>query len=115
MAPLPMRLVPGSAPATLCAMSDNVIQFPGAPGDGDGEDRVSEPGSGVLGMAGLSADQEKAVQLVLSGKSFVCVAIEPTGTGADFFTAIDGLAQELGDAKPHLGGVVERALDKRGI
>ena len=68
---------------------------------------------GLLGAA--SEDQEKALQVIMSGMSFVCIGIRPTESGADFFTAVDGDAQELTDAAPHLDGVVDRALRRKGL
>ena len=102
---------------------DNIIDFPGsgkppqkkptsqAPARG----RISPEGSGALGIPGLSEDQEKAIQLIGSGQPFVLVAISPTDTGADFFTAIDGEADDLRNAGPHLRGVIERLYTRRGL
>jgi len=94
---------------------DNIISFPG-PGDARrGEDQISEAGDGSVGIPGLTADQEKAVQIVLSGMSFVCIGIKPEGDGADFFTAIHGQREDLMDAGPHLGGVIERAYQRKDL
>lgn len=99
---------------------DRVIRFPGAAGTGGGEaasapDEVSGPGSGELGVPGLTADQEKALRIVLGGGSFVCIGIEPTANGADFFTALGGRRRALQDAGPHLPGVIERAYRRHGL
>ena len=101
---------------------DNIIDFPGGaespkkptttpPAQG----RISPEGSGQLGIPGLTEDQEKAIQLIGSGQAFVLVAISPTDTGADFFTAIDGEADDLRNAGPHLPGVIDRLYSRRGL
>ncbi|TVR44812.1 MAG: hypothetical protein EA402_06145 [Planctomycetota bacterium] len=69
----------------------------------------------MLGIPGLSEDQEKAIQHIASGATFVMVAIQPTDTGADFFTALDGEAEDLRNAYPHLDGVIARLFDRRGL
>lgn len=99
-------------------MNDNIIQFPGAGGqeaDDTGNDQVSPEGSGATGIPGLTADQEKAIQIVMEGMSFVVVGIKPTESGADFFTAIHGQRQDLANAGPHLDGVIQRAFERLGI
>jgi len=82
---------------------------------GETQGQASQEGSGQLGIPGLSADQEKAVQLALSGLGFVMVAIKPTDGGADFFTAVHGDADQIAAAHPHLDGVIERALRRHGV
>lgn len=103
-------------------MSENIISFPGGKENDESlnpaanaEGRISEAGSGQMGIPGLTADQEKALQVVMSGMSFVLVGIKPTDTGADFFTAIDGNADELRNAADHIAGVVDRLYTKRGL
>jgi hypothetical protein len=77
---------------------------------------MAGPGSQTArGSDGLTDDQRKAVQLVLSGMAFVCIAIKPTDRGADFFTAIDGDPSDLRNALDHLGGVIERAYGRKGL
>ncbi len=94
-------------------MSDNIIQFPGTtPSDSDKNEDQQIP---AFGLPNMSADQEKALQVILSGMSFVCVGIKPTDSGADFFTAVDGEEEELRNALPHLDGVIERAYARKGI
>lgn len=99
------------------AMSeDKIIQFPGADESGSDHDTpVSGEGSGATGIPGMSADQEKAIQIAVDGMSFVMVGIKPTDNGADFFTAIHGKRGELADAAPHLDGVIQRALSRMGV
>ncbi|MDA3960939.1 MAG: hypothetical protein PF961_09130 [Planctomycetota bacterium] len=99
---------------------DKIIAFPGVGDAGDqeqarGEEDISVPGTGTVGIPGLTADQEKAVQIVLSGMSFVCVGIKAAGDGADFFTAIHGKREDLREAGPHLGGVIDRAFERRDV
>ncbi len=99
---------------------DKVLRFPGAAGPKKAQpahvgDAVSPPGDRSLGIPGLSADQEKAVQLALSGRSFVLVALEPTPDGADFFTALHGDGSALREALPHLDGVIARLFERRGL
>ena len=65
-------------------------------------------------LGGLSAEQQKAFQVVLSGMSFVCVGIQPTQAGADFFTAVHGELADLRNASPHLAGVIDRAIARKG-
>lgn len=98
-------------------MSDKIIQFPGGnqPAEDDQPATPTEGSIGnVLGLQ-LSPDQEKALQVVMSGMSFVCVGIQPTESGADFFTAIHGDAADLTNAQPHLGGVIDRAFDRQDL
>jgi hypothetical protein len=79
---------------------------------------VASDGAAALDAAGLealTADQRKAIGIVLSGMPFVLVGVKPTQSGADFFTAIGGDATDLRNASAHLPGVIERARSKRGI
>ena len=62
----------------------------------------------------LNAAQEKAMQVILSGMSYVVVGVKPSGNGADFFTAVDGEPSDILDALPHLDGVIERAVRRKG-
>lgn len=99
-------------------MTDKVIQFPGNAGGNPPEDQPEQSEAGGLGglLGGhLSEDQEKALQVIMSGMSYVCIGIKPTESGADFFTAVDGDAKELTDAAPHLDGVITRALQRKGL
>ncbi|MFW5845942.1 MAG: hypothetical protein ACOCXJ_06930 [Planctomycetota bacterium] len=99
-------------------MNDNVIQFPGSDEDGEPTERaaqVSSAGDGSTGIPGLTIDQEKAIRIAVDGMSFVMVGIKPTESGADFFTAVHGLAGTLQDAGPHLDGVIQRALQRMGL
>jgi hypothetical protein len=103
-------------PPPSASPEDNVIPFPGTaagapPPTGE---RLSPPGSGTLGLPGLSADQEKALGMILDG-TFVCVGVRPTCTGADFLVAMDGRRQDLADAAPHLPDILRRALADRGL
>jgi hypothetical protein len=64
----------------------------------------------------LTADQRKAISMIMSGLGFVAIAVSPTGeTGADFFVAVDGDREALRNAREHLQGVIDRAFAKRGI
>ncbi len=63
----------------------------------------------------LTEDQRKAVGIVLSGMPFVVIGIKATPSGADFFTAVSGEGSDLRNAEPHLAGVIERALEKKGF
>ena len=104
-------------------MSDNIIQFPGPAPENNKPDEQAVPAANdsmkqamaAMGLPNLTADQEKAIQVVMSGMSFVCIGISPTDGGADFFTAVQGDEDHLRNAQPHLEGVIERAFDKRGI
>ena len=63
----------------------------------------------------MTEDQRKAIQVILSGMTFVLIGIKPTDRGADFFTSIHGDATDLRNSQQHLDGVITRALSKRGI
>jgi hypothetical protein len=63
----------------------------------------------------LTEDQRKAIAVVLSGMSFVFVAIKPTDTGADFLTALHGDETDLRNAQDHLPAVIGRLYDRKGI
>lgn len=101
------------------ADDEKILQFPGAgkrpeaaakpPAKGD---KAEKP---VVGADGLTDDQRKAMQIVLSGMPFVLIGIKPTGGGADFFTAVSGEATDLRNAQDHLGGVIDRAFARKGI
>ena len=101
---------------------DNIIKFPGLGADASDENQADTDAHGIgpirfngQGMPELSADQEKALHVILSGMSFVCVGIKPTEGGADFFTAVEGKDEDLRNAQPHLEGVIDRAFDRKGI
>lgn len=101
---------------------DNIIKFPGADADASAQNQEAANADGIgpirfngQGMPELSADQEKALHVILSGMSFVCVGIKPTEGGADFFTAVEGKDEDLRNAQPHLEGVIDRAFDRKGI
>lgn len=92
---------------------DKIIRFPGPakPGKPAG----SAPAEAAVGADGLTDDQRKAIQLILSGMSFVLVAIKPTDKGADFYTALHGDHTELRNAQEHLPGVIARLYDRKGL
>jgi hypothetical protein len=102
-----------------------IIRFPGGAGDSAKAKAAAKPADAaakaeptapeIPGLEGLSPDQRKAIGIVLSGMPYVVVGIKPTQSGADFFTAVGGDATDLRNAAPHLSGVIERALSKRGI
>ena len=99
---------------------DKIIRFPGSspgPAKGGKPAKGGVPGAGgaARGADGLTEDQRKAVQIVLSGMPFVLIGIQPTAGGADFFTALGGEAGDLRNAQDHLAGVIDRAFAKRGL
>lgn len=96
-------------------MSDKIIRFPGAAGAKTPPTPAPAPAAADAGPDGLSEDQRKAVQIVLSGMPFVLVGIKPTDRGADFFTAVHGDHTDLRNAQDHLPGVIERAYGRKGI
>ncbi len=112
-------------------MSEKIIRFPGAAGRVPGPAPVpTPPPAPAVPVAGLDAErlrqaqqvlgslteeQQKALQVVMSGMSFVLVGIRPTDRGADFFTAVHGDATDLRNAQPHLDGVIARAYARKGI
>jgi len=93
-------------------MSDKIIRFPGAAKPAEAP---PAPATSEIGSDGLTEDQRKAVQIVLSGMSFVLVGIKPTDRGADFFTSVHGDAADLRNAQPHLDGVIARAFSRKGL
>ena len=107
------------------ADDDRIIQFPGAAGakkppTPPGKAGRAGPDTGGApptppDLANLSEDQRKAISLVMSGMPFVLVALKPTESGADFFTAVHGDAGDLRNASSHLPGVIERAFARKGI
>lgn len=116
-------------------MNDKIIQFPGAgrtpvastppPAPKPAPEAPAAPVAVSLdaeqvrqaqaALGNLSAEQQKAMQIVLSGMPFVLVGIQPSERGADFFTALHGEAADLRNAQPHLGGVIDRAYGRKGI
>ncbi len=110
-------------------MDDKIIKFPGGadkpggkPAKPDKSARKSAnssegklPVSRPVDPANLSEDQKKALQIVLSGMTFIAVGIKPTDSGADFFTAVHGEPTDLRNAAPHLPGVIERAYERKGM
>lgn len=104
------------------ADDDKILQFPGGPKadakpKGKSKGKAPEESSPpvAVGLDGLSEDQRKAMQVVLSGMPFVLIGIKATERGADFFTAMHGEAADLRNAQPHLDGVIERAFARKGI
>lgn len=98
------------------ADDEKILKFPGAakrPEPAPAKPAKAE--APAVGPDGLTEDQRKAVQIVLSGMSFVLIGIKPTGGGADFFTAVSGDPTELRNAQDHLGGVIDRAFARKGI
>jgi len=70
----------------------------------------------------LSAEQRKAIAIIISGLPFVVVGIRPTAkgtdptpTGADFHTVLSGDKDTLRAAGPELPGVIERLYSRSGI
>ena len=92
-------------------MNDKIIRFPGS---GPKATPVAAAAPEV-GADGLTEDQRKGIQIILSGSSFVLVGIKPTDRGADFFTAVHGDASDLRNAQPHLDGVIARAYSRKGL
>lgn len=91
---------------------------------------VSKPLITVPHEMKLSFDQEKAMSLILSGKSFVMIAFLPTkesvngsfvpcdpvdATGCDFFTCMEGEKDTLMAAKEELPSVIDRLYKKKGM
>ncbi len=106
--------------------NDKVIRFPGSVPAPAGRKHAKSPAAptpapapasadGSLGPDGLTEDQRKAIQVVLSGMSFVLIGIKPTDRGADFFTSVHGDSGELRNAQSHLDGVIARAFSRKGI
>lgn len=97
---------------------DRVIRFPGsqpAPAAPKAA-RAETPATGrPPDPADLDEDRRKAISVILSGMPFVCIGIQPSATGADFFTSLGGDTAELAKAQPHLDGVIDRLFQKRGI
>lgn len=94
---------------------DKIIRFPGPAKPAKPADSAPPPAAAAVGADGLTDDQRKAIQLILSGMSFVLVAIKPTDKGADFYTALHGDHAELRNAQEHLPGVIERLYTRKGL
>ena len=101
------------------ASDPKVIRFPGSVGKQKPEKTPSQAPAAApeatVGPDGLTEDQRKAVQIILSGTTFVLIGIKPTDRGADFFTAVHGDASDLRNAHPHFDGVIARAFSRKGI
>lgn len=93
-------------------MSDNIIRFPGP---AKTPPPAAKPEAEATGLDGLTEEQRKAAQIVLSGMPFVVIGLKSTDKGADFFTAVHGDHTDLRNALPHLNGVIERAFGRKGI
>lgn len=76
--------------------------------------KIGKPTDSPFDGDGLTEEQRKAVGIVLSGMPFVVIGIKTTPSGADFFTSVSGEGADLRNAEPHLAGVIERALEKKG-
>ena len=123
----PTRLAWPGVSGTLPRMADDekILQFPGAgkrpdpaakpAAKPDKSEKAEKGDKPAVGPDGLNDDQRKAMQIVLSGMPFVLIGIKPTGSGADFFTAVSGDATDLRNAQDHLGGVIDRAFARKGI
>lgn len=103
-------------------MSDDPtpIQFPGLPQDDAPRPTPGSVSHGIppgpfFGEMELSYDQLKAIDAILRADAFVCIGVKSTGSGGDFFVAIDGDADELAKAAPHLEQVLQKQLVKRGL
>ena len=111
-------------------MTDKILQFPGAAGAERPAAKATKPAAeqpvnvpvdqaqldaAQAMLSQLSPDQQKAMQIIMSGTTFVLVGIKPTDRGADFFTAVHGDDTDLRNAQPHLDGVIERAFARKGI
>jgi hypothetical protein len=95
-------------------MSDKIIRFPG-PGRTPPSASATPDAPPVVGPDGLNEDQRKAIQLVMSGMTFVLIGLKPSDKGADFFTALHGDHGDLRNAHPHLGGVIDRLYARKGV
>lgn len=92
---------------------DNVIQFPGAkPKSSPASEQKAKP---PRSPEDLTEEQRKAIGIIMSGRAFVLVGIEPTQTGADFYTAVYGEKNDLRNALSHLPDVIVRAFNRKGI
>jgi len=113
---LPALAIPLQLTTVPAMNDDKILQFPGAGKTAKAAPPAPTDNSTVMppGLEGLNEDQRKALQVVLSGMTFVLVGIKPTDRGADFFTSVHG-ASELRNACDHLPGVIERAFDRKGI
>lgn len=99
------------------ADDEKILKFPGAAKRTEPATAkpAAKPEPPAVGADGLTDDQRKAMQIVLSGMPFVLIGIKPTAGGADFFTAVSGEATDLRNAQDHLGGVIDRAFARKGI
>lgn len=63
----------------------------------------------------LTPDQDKVFRHLLAGTTFVFIAIKPTDSGADFYTALHGDHGDLRNAQDELPAVIARLYAKKGI
>ena len=95
-----------------------IIQFPGAkaPEPSPQKPVFEEPQIRLMDGTPASVDQQKAIGIILSGATFICIGIEqPASGGADFFTACHGDEGYLRNAEDHLPGVIHRLFVRKGI
>ena len=85
---------------------------PAKPGDDRTVGQLVGPDGKVIN---LTADQHKALSLILAGTPFVFVGIRETDGGADFFTALHGEPSVLRNAQDELPAVISRLYSKKGI
>jgi len=101
----------------------NIIQFPGVRSTLVGSPQpgpnappsltVDEKPNGQQIM--LNPEQQKALQIIASGKAFIVIGLDPTDSGCDFHTAMQGDADDLRNAEQHLEGVISRLYVRKGI
>jgi len=101
-------------------MTEKIIQFPGAR-RGDVEVAEGQRKNGPLPekvkdpLEGLSEDQRKAIGLIFGGATFILVALKPTPTGCDFYTALHGDHADLRNAHGELPAVIDRLYARKQI
>ena len=102
----------------------DVIKFPGvrstsvgAP-DGDRPARVDDQKAVPPVQAPpmqLTASQQKAIQIIASGMTFICIGLRPTGGGADLLTACQGDHDELRNFEQEIPAAISRLYTREGI
>jgi len=71
--------------------------------------------TGVNELTPLAPDQNKAIEHILSGASFIFVGIKPGERGMDYYTAMHGDPADHRMAQDDIPGVVARLYLRRGI
>jgi len=104
-------------------MNDKIIYFPGwEPKVASQESENSDNDDVILDILDFdegpefAPEQQKALNILNSGVSFVMIGIKPTDTGADFFNAIYFKDKsDISNCIDFLPNIINKACSKKGI